>query len=157
MCIYIYISDCCNIFVLSAGRFSVEPIRAYFDRLPAGCQNKTLLNVAVSDRDGYEEIFFVYYTTLYYTILLCYAMLCYAMLCYAILYYTILYYTILYRRSSSSARSWSTATSRRSPSASRRPWRRRGRDMNMSYCIVLNCSVVWSSVVQCSVLYCCIV
>ncbi|CAE8691410.1 unnamed protein product, partial [Polarella glacialis] len=40
--------------------FSVEPAKAYFDRLPVhGGQGKTLLNVAVSDHDGYEDLFVV--------------------------------------------------------------------------------------------------
>eukprot|EP00933_Yihiella_yeosuensis_P028669 TRINITY_DN22498_c0_g1_i1.p1 TRINITY_DN22498_c0_g1~~TRINITY_DN22498_c0_g1_i1.p1 ORF type:complete len:377 (-),score=47.18 TRINITY_DN22498_c0_g1_i1:181-1233(-) len=40
--------------------FSVEPVKTYFDRLPShGGRNKMLLNVAVSDYDGYEDVFLV--------------------------------------------------------------------------------------------------
>lgn len=40
--------------------FSLEPVRTYFERLPShGGENKTMLNVAISDHDGYEDIFLV--------------------------------------------------------------------------------------------------
>ncbi|CAE7830136.1 unnamed protein product [Symbiodinium microadriaticum] len=39
---------------------SVEPLRIYFDRLPShGGANKLLLNVAVSDYDGFDTLYFV--------------------------------------------------------------------------------------------------
>merc|ERR1711976_256306 len=38
--------------------YSLEPVRTYFNNLPTnGGANKTLLNVAVSDYDGYEDVF----------------------------------------------------------------------------------------------------
>merc|ERR1711865_1305543 len=38
----------------------IEPVRTYFDRLPVhGGENKTLLQVAISDHDGLEDVFFV--------------------------------------------------------------------------------------------------
>ena len=37
---------------------SVEPVRAYFERLPSA-GGKLLLNLAVSDHDGYDTIYLV--------------------------------------------------------------------------------------------------
>lgn len=37
---------------------SIEPLRTYFDKLPSGT-NKLLLNIAISDHDGYETLYFV--------------------------------------------------------------------------------------------------
>jgi len=40
--------------------FSIEPAKAYFDQLPThGGASKMLLNVAISDHDGYEDLFLV--------------------------------------------------------------------------------------------------
>lgn len=39
---------------------SVEPLRSYFELLPGGTgSSKVLLNVAISDHDGYENLYFV--------------------------------------------------------------------------------------------------
>ncbi len=39
---------------------SLEPLRSYFEQLPGGTgSSKVLLNVAISDHDGYENLYFV--------------------------------------------------------------------------------------------------